>query len=92
MILALKSQLWHHPDYRDTITSKAIYDAVLEEGVTDLDAFWAFVRSRKSASTQSADTKGAASDRGGITACRGSTARPQPRQVSLVASQQPITM
>lgn len=53
-ILALKSQLWHHPDYRDTITSKTIYDAVLEEGITDLHAFWAFTRSCISSSTQSA--------------------------------------
>jgi hypothetical protein len=48
VILALKEQLWQHPDYRDTITSKTIYDAVLDGRVTDLDAFWAFVRSRNS--------------------------------------------
>ena len=29
VILALKAQLWQHPSYRDTITSKTIYDAVL---------------------------------------------------------------
>lgn len=46
VILELKSQLWRHPDYRDTITAKTIYDAVLDGGVTDLDGFWAFVRSR----------------------------------------------
>jgi hypothetical protein len=46
VILELKSQLWRHPDYRDTITAKTIYDAVLGGGVTDLDGFWAFVRSR----------------------------------------------
>lgn len=53
LILVLKSQLWQHPSYRDTITSKTIYDAVLDAGVTDLDAFWAFVRSRASATTPS---------------------------------------
>jgi len=46
VILELKSQLWRHPDYRDTITAKTIYDAVLDRGVTNLDGFWAFVRSR----------------------------------------------
>ena len=54
VILALKAQLWHQPAYRDTITSKMIYDAVLEEGVTDLEAFWAFVRSRNRPSPPSA--------------------------------------
>ena len=48
VILKLKSQLWRHPDYRDTITAKTIYDAVLGGGVTDLDGFWVFVRSRTS--------------------------------------------
>ncbi len=33
VILELKSQLWRHPDYRDTITAKTIYDAVLDGGV-----------------------------------------------------------
>src|SRR5689334_11189147 len=37
VILALKAELWQHPDYRGTITSMTIYDAVLEGGVTDLD-------------------------------------------------------
>lgn len=44
-ILSLKSQLCHHPDYRDTITSQMIYDAVLDQGVSTLDAFWSLVRS-----------------------------------------------
>jgi hypothetical protein len=51
VILALKSQLWHHPNYRDTFTSQTIYDAVLDAGVTDLDAFWAFVRSHDRTAT-----------------------------------------
>jgi hypothetical protein len=46
VILELKSQLWQHPDYRDTITAKTIYDAVLDGRVTDLDGFWGFARSR----------------------------------------------
>ena len=57
VILALKAQLWHHPAYRDTITSKTIYDAVLDGGVTDLDTFWAFVRSRDSAAPQKRRTR-----------------------------------
>jgi hypothetical protein len=54
-ILALKAQLWHHPAYRDTITGKTVYDAVLDGGVADLDAFWAFVRSRSDAAPSSAE-------------------------------------
>jgi hypothetical protein len=44
IILGLKAQLWNHPSYRDTITSQAIYDAVLEAGVDSLDGFWQYVR------------------------------------------------
>ena len=65
MILALKTQLWHHPAYRDTITSKTIYDAVLDGGVADLDSFRAFARSHNGAATPSAEP-GAAPDRRGM--------------------------
>jgi hypothetical protein len=54
-ILALKAELWNHPAYRDTITSKTIYDAVLDGGVTDLDGFWGFVRCRSGAAIPSAE-------------------------------------
>ena len=41
-----KTSSWRHLDYRDTISAKTIYGAVLGGGVTDLGGFWAFVRSR----------------------------------------------
>jgi hypothetical protein len=43
-ILRLKSELWTHAEYRNSITSKHIYDAVLDHGVASLDAFWEYVR------------------------------------------------
>jgi hypothetical protein len=42
-ILRLKSQLWNHPQYRNSITSQDIYDGVLEHGVTTLESFWEYV-------------------------------------------------
>jgi hypothetical protein len=44
ILLNLKAQLWNHPDYRDTITSQNIYDAVLDAGVESLDGFWQYMR------------------------------------------------
>jgi hypothetical protein len=38
-ILRLKSQLWDKPQYRDTITSQKIYEAVLDRGVGTVDEF-----------------------------------------------------
>jgi hypothetical protein len=38
-ILRLKSQLWDKPQYRDTITSQDVYEAVLDRGVETMDEF-----------------------------------------------------
>ncbi len=46
-ILSLKSQLWNHPRYRDTITSQDIYDAVLDHSVRTLSDFWNYVEKIK---------------------------------------------
>lgn len=42
-ILNIKSQLWNHPEYRKSLTSQMIYDAVLEHGIRDLDGFHAHI-------------------------------------------------
>ena len=42
-ILEIKSLLWNHPEYRKPITSQMIYDAVLDAGVRDIEAFWVYV-------------------------------------------------
>ncbi len=39
-ILAIKEKLWDHPDYRRSLLSVHIYEAVLENGVTGIDEFW----------------------------------------------------
>ncbi len=46
-ILHLKSQLWDKPQYRDTITSQDIYDAVLDRGVNTLDGFFEYVQKKR---------------------------------------------
>jgi len=46
-ILEIKSQLWNHPEYRKTLTSQMIYDAVLDSGIRDIEAFWGYVGDRK---------------------------------------------
>jgi hypothetical protein len=43
-ILQIKSQCWMKPGYRRTFSSRDIYDAVLAEGVDDLDAFDAYLQ------------------------------------------------
>jgi hypothetical protein len=45
-ILTVKAQIWNHPQYRDTMTSQDIYDAVLDHGVTSLDGFWEYMKSK----------------------------------------------
>jgi hypothetical protein len=39
-ILSIKSQCWQDPDYRRVYTSADIYDAVLSDGIKDIDGFW----------------------------------------------------
>jgi hypothetical protein len=46
-ILNLKSQLWDKPQYRDTITSQDIYEAVLDCDVNTLDGFFSHVEKRR---------------------------------------------
>ena len=42
-ILAIKSQCWQDPGYRRSFSSQDIYRAVLEEGVTSMNEFEAFL-------------------------------------------------
>ena len=46
-ILRLKSQLWRHPQYRSSVTSHDIYDAVLDHEVASLDEFWEYMRCKR---------------------------------------------
>ena len=47
IILNLKSQLWDKPEYRDTITSQDIYEAVLDYGVHTLNGFFEYVDKKR---------------------------------------------
>jgi len=42
-ILTIKNEVCHHPNYRDTITSQHIYDAVLKGGATSVEEFWKYL-------------------------------------------------
>ncbi len=46
-ILAIKEAICYHPDYRDTLLSVHIYEAVLEEGIRGIEPFWAWWRNRR---------------------------------------------
>ena len=46
-ILGIKSQCWQDPAYRRSFTSQDIYRAVLDEGVTNMNEFEAFLRRRE---------------------------------------------
>jgi hypothetical protein len=46
-ILHLKSQLWDKPQYRDTITSQNIYEAVLDGGGDTLDGFFKHLEKKR---------------------------------------------
>lgn len=46
-ILDIKSQCWQDPNYRRSFTSQDIYQAVLEEGVTSMNGFEAFLRGQR---------------------------------------------
>lgn len=43
VILAIKAQVWTHPEYRKSITSMDIYRAVLDGGAVDVGGFWSFL-------------------------------------------------
>ena len=45
-ILAIKEKLHDHPQYRQTLLSVHIYEAVLEYRISNLDGFWGFWESR----------------------------------------------
>ena len=46
-ILDIKSQCWQDPGYRRSFSSQDIYRAVLEEGVTSINEFEAFLRGQR---------------------------------------------
>lgn len=46
MIMNLCLVLRDKPEYRDTITSQDIYDAVLDFGVNTLEGFFSYVEKR----------------------------------------------
>jgi hypothetical protein len=46
VILRLKGAVWQHPGYRKTFSSRDVYSAALDEGITDVDEFWAWIRGR----------------------------------------------
>jgi hypothetical protein len=46
-ILAIKSECWHHPQYRRRFSSADIYSAVLDRGVRSLDEFWSDLEATK---------------------------------------------
>ncbi len=41
-ILEIKDAIWDHPEYRKTLLSVHVYEAVLEEGIRGIDKFWAW--------------------------------------------------
>jgi hypothetical protein len=53
-ILDIKSQCWMRPGYRSQFTSRDIYRAVLDHGVTDLAGFAAYLRETRGDSANGA--------------------------------------
>lgn len=49
IILEIKNELCHHPEYRDGITSFDIYNAVLKESVKDINQFWDYQKAAEMA-------------------------------------------
>jgi len=45
-ILEIKTACWKHPQYRKGFSSSDIYDAVLDHGVSNIEAFRGFLRDR----------------------------------------------
>ncbi len=45
-ILRIKSQFWRHPEYRKSFSGPAIYEAVLDHGVTSTAEFANYLRER----------------------------------------------
>ncbi len=45
-ILRIKTDVWSHPEYRRGFSSRDIYEAVLEQGVADVEGFWKHLERR----------------------------------------------
>ena len=45
-ILSIKEKIWDHPQYRQTLLSVHIYEAVLEYDIADIDNFWKWWQTR----------------------------------------------
>ena len=43
-ILEIKDACWRHPQYRKGFSSRDIYTAVLDHGITSIEGFWSFLR------------------------------------------------
>lgn len=46
-ILQIKTDIWNHPQYRDTVTSQDVYDAVLDHGVQTTTDFWKYINEKR---------------------------------------------
>lgn len=53
-ILEIKSAIWNHPDYRKTIGSQDVYEAVRDGGARSVEEFWSHVGKRSRRSSWSA--------------------------------------
>ncbi|HEY0737251.1 MAG TPA: hypothetical protein VGD69_20200 [Herpetosiphonaceae bacterium] len=49
IILEIKTAIWNDPRYRREVTSRDVYAAVLDQGVTTLEEFWAYIRQKRAA-------------------------------------------
>lgn len=45
-ILAIKSDIWNNPQYRDTVTSQDVYDAVLDHDIQTTDEFLKYIEKK----------------------------------------------
>jgi hypothetical protein len=43
-ILEIKAAIWNHTEYRKSVTSQNVYDAVLDRGVETPEEFWKYTR------------------------------------------------
>ncbi len=54
-ILEIKNAIWEHPDYRKTLLSVHVYEAVLENGIQGIESFWAWWNRRYGPSIKQAN-------------------------------------
>ena len=45
-IMRIKSRCWQDPEYRHSFSAMAVYRAVLDDGIEDIDAFREYLRNR----------------------------------------------